>query len=133
MKIWREALAATGTLVETYLASRGLALPGDAPIRFHPACPRGAERLPAMLALTSGQQSGEPVGVHRTFLRADGAGKASGKAKMMLGNAGIVRLVPDAEVTTGLGLAEGIETALSVMQGYGWRPVPSPPVTTNAR
>jgi hypothetical protein len=32
-------------------------------------------------------------------------------------------LVPDAEVTTGLGVAEGVETALSVMQGAGWRPV----------
>ena len=121
--IWSEARPAAGSLVESYLSSRGLVLPPDAPIRFHPACPRGGERLPAMLALMSGQQSGGPVGVHRTFLRPDGAGKANGVAKMMTGNAGIVRLVPDAEVSTGLGLAEGIETALSVMQGYGWRPV----------
>ena len=27
------------------------------------------------------------------------------------------------EIGTGLGLAEGIETAISVMQGFGWRPV----------
>jgi putative DNA primase/helicase len=39
---------------------------------------------------------------------------------MMLGPAGVIRL---AEVTgEGLGLAEGIETALSVMQAIGWRP-----------
>ena len=31
--------------------------------------------------------------------------------------------MPDAEVTDGLGVAEGIETSLSVMQGFGWRPV----------
>jgi hypothetical protein len=41
----------------------------------------------------------------------------------MLGHAGVVRLVPDAEVTLGLGLAEGVETGLAVMQGFGWRPV----------
>jgi putative DNA primase/helicase len=35
----------------------------------------------------------------------------------------VVRLMPDEEVTGGLGIAEGIETALSVMQGFGWRPV----------
>jgi hypothetical protein len=32
-------------------------------------------------------------------------------------------LVPDEDVATGLGLAEGIETALAVMQLRGWRPV----------
>lgn len=42
---------------------------------------------------------------------------------MMAGHAGVIRLSPDVEVTGGLGLAEGIETALSVVQGFGWRPV----------
>jgi hypothetical protein len=109
--------------VERYLASRGLSLPLDAPLRFHPACPRNKERLPAMIALMTDPATGEPVGVHRTFLRPDGSGKADGQAKMMLGGAGVIRLVPDDEVTIGLGLAEGIETALAVMQGAGWRPV----------
>jgi putative DNA primase/helicase len=122
-RTWREAVPATGTLVETYLASRGLTLPADAPIRFHPACPRGAERLPAMVALMTDPATGGPCGVHRTLLRADGGGKADGTAKMMLGNAGVIRLVPDEDVTLGLGVAEGIETALSVMKGFGWRPV----------
>jgi putative DNA primase/helicase len=35
----------------------------------------------------------------------------------------VVRLAPDEEVGHGLGLAEGIETALAVAQGFGWRPV----------
>lgn len=123
--VWREAEAPAGTLVETYLASRGLALPADAPLRFHPACPRGAERWPAMVALMTDPATGEPCGVHRTFLARDGKGKAPGPmpAKMMAGNAGVIRLTPDAEVTTGLGIAEGIETGLSVAQGFGWRPV----------
>jgi len=41
----------------------------------------------------------------------------------MLGAAGIIRLSPDDTVTSGLGLAEGIETGLAIMQSFGWRPV----------
>lgn len=122
-QIWREGTSPSDTLVETYLASRGLALPPDAPIRFHPACPRGPERLPAMVTLMSDAITAEPCGVHRTFLRRDGTGKADGQSKMMIGNAGVIRLVPDDEVTTGVGLAEGIETSLAVMQRAGWSPV----------
>jgi putative DNA primase/helicase len=121
--IWRESVPAAGTLVEAYLRSRGLVLPRRAPLRFHPECRRGEERLPAMIALMTNPATGEPCGIHRTFLRPDGSGKAVGQAKMMLGDAGVIRLVPDEEVTYGLGLAEGIETALSVMQGAGWSPV----------
>lgn len=123
--LWREAMPAQGSLVETYLAGRGLRLPEGAPIRFHPACPRGSERWPAMLALMAEPLTGRPCGVHRTFLARDGRGKAPGPlpGRMALGRAGIIRLTPDEEVTAGLGIAEGIETALSVMQGFGWRPV----------
>jgi hypothetical protein len=44
-------------------------------------------------------------------------------AKVKLGNSGIIRLIDDGAVTIGLGLAEGIETALAVMQRAGWCPV----------
>ena len=120
--VWREGQAAAGGPVEAYLASRGLALPADAPLRFHPACPRQNEKLPAMLALMTHPQTGCPSGIHRTFLKADGSGKADmTPAKMMLGGAGIIRLTN--EVTAGLGIAEGIETALAIMQHTGWSPV----------
>ncbi|MGH7057676.1 MAG: DUF7146 domain-containing protein, partial [Acetobacteraceae bacterium] len=123
-RTWPEAADPAGGPAERYLAIRGLALPPDAPIRFHPACPRGTERLPAMLALMTDPVTAEPCGVHRTFLRPDGAGKIeTGSAKMMLGRAGVVRLVPDTGVTFGLGLGEGIETALAIMQHAGWSPV----------
>jgi len=122
--IWRECIPARGSIVETYLAGRGLELERGTPIRFHPSCPRGAERLPAMVALMTHAETGQPCGVHRTFLTPDGCNRLrDGKGKMMAGNAGVIRLEPNAEVTKGLGLAEGIETALAVMQGFGWRPV----------
>jgi len=124
-RLWREAVPVADTLAAIYLAARGLREELGAPIRFHPDCPRGAERWPAMVALMSDPVMGEPCGVHRTFLARDGSGKAPGPmpTKMMCGAAGVIRLIADDEVTGGLGIAEGIETALSVMQGFGWRPV----------
>ena len=97
----------------------------DAPvIRFHPNCPRKDGPLPAMVALMVDPATGDPCGVHRTFLLRDGTGKAAvAKPKMMLARAGVVRLVNLEEIGVGLGLAEGIETALTVMQRIGWGPV----------
>lgn len=136
LAIWREAVPAAGTVAERYLAARGLRLPeppDDAPwaraayadvLRFHPACPRGPERLPAMLALMTCPHRNVPVGVHRTFLRADGTDRLRDeRGKAMLGRAGVIRLTPDDEVTLGVGLTEGIETGLAVIQRLGWRPI----------
>jgi hypothetical protein len=77
-----------------------------------------------MVALMSEPITGEFRGIHRTFLKPDGSGKADvNKPKMMLGGAGIIQLVDLSEIGIGLGLAEGIETALSVTQKIGWGPV----------
>lgn len=122
-RLWREGQPVPGTAAETYLNHRGLRWEAGLPLRFHPDCPRSSERLPALLALMTDPLTAEPCGVHRTFLAPDGRGKAPDQAKMMAGHAGIIRLTPDAEVTQGLGLAEGIETSVSVMQRFGWRPV----------
>jgi hypothetical protein len=123
--IWIESVPARGSIVEKYLASRGLLLPRSDALRFHPQCPCGKDRLPAMVAQMTNPVTGEPSGgVHRTFLAQDGGGKAPiDRAKAMLGPAGVIRLSTDEDVTYGLGLAEGIETALSVMQTAGWSPV----------
>src|SRR6185437_4227193 len=92
--------------------------------RFHPRCTRelDGDPMPAMVSLMADPVSGDPCGIHRTYLRPDGMGKAQiDKSKKMLGQAGVVRLAePEGE---GLGLAEGIETALSAMLRIGWGPV----------
>ena len=108
-----------GTPVQTYLESRGIIglrfAKMQNTLRFHPSAlhtPSGLH-LPAMLAQIRGPK-GEPLGLHRTYLRTDGTGKADvTPAKMMLGPSagGAVRFGPDAGV---IALAEGIETALSV-------------------
>ena len=128
--LWAEARPPAGTAVERYLAGRGLHLDerviaADV-LRFHPACPFGTSRLPTMVALMRNVRTSAPQAVHRTAL--DGARKAvmpdGSSPKKMLGPAkgACVKLIADAEVTLGLGLAEGIETALAVMRG-GWSPV----------
>lgn len=78
-----------------------------------------------MLGLLRDVHSNEARAIHRTALRADGQGKGDLSAsKMMLGPAAgcVVKLIDDADVTLGLGIAEGIENALTAIC-CGWRPV----------
>jgi hypothetical protein len=123
LRIWTQAAPAKGTIVESYLAERKCRLTEtiraiDA-LRFHASCPFGAFRFPAMVALLHDLITGKPSGILRTALRDDGAAKRamSGEtpAKMILGIAkwSVVKLVPAAEH---IGIAEGIETALSAHQ-----------------
>lgn len=102
-EIWASSVPVAGTLAETYLASRDITYCGDA-LRFYP----GGR---VMVALITNAITGEPQGIHRTFL--DGAGKKIDRKMLGAAGGGVVRLADDADVTSGLGVAEGIETALS--------------------
>lgn len=116
-KLWSDAVPMAGTAAEAYLASRCIWLTRESSrLRYHGACPRGSERLPAMLGLMVNPISLEPCGIHRTYLRPDGSGKADGQSKMMLGRAGVIRFENDDDPGEALGIAEGIETALAVQQ-----------------
>lgn len=117
LRIWRATVAAAGTLVETYLIARNIVIPVPAALRFHAAMKHpGGQRWPSMVALVTRGADGAPMVVHRTYLARDGRSKALVEpAKMMFGpcRGGVVRLGP---VGDRLMIAEGIETALSVMQ-----------------
>ena len=121
-RIWQEAVDPAGTLIETYLRSRGLELPdeiaGDV-LRFHGGLYLDGKRVAGMVALLRDIRTNEPCGIHRTFLDADGR-KITRK---MLGRAGgaAIKLTADEDVEQCLHLAEGIETALSGMAA-GYRP-----------
>jgi hypothetical protein len=123
--LWHQALPITlGTPVATYLLQvRGCVLPHpDADLRWlsghrHPSGYIG----PAMIGLVTDAVTGEPMNLHQTWLRADGSGKAPvERPRLVLKNhrlgGGVVRLVEDAEVTTGLAIGEGIETALTALR-----------------
>ena len=120
LSIWRSTIPAAGTLVETYLATRGLTLMLPPSIRFHRSLkhPSG-QRWPCMVALVTKGDDETPRAILRTFLAHDGSGKAPVYPnKMMLGpcRGGAVRLGQLAEV---LMVGEGIETCLSAMQATG--------------
>jgi len=125
-RLWNESTAISGTLVETYLNSRSLTAPARDVLRCNLLTPRGpgpeVEYLPAMIAPMTDPATNVVTGLHRTYLRADGAGKARGQPnKMMLGHAGVMRLTPDEDVTNSLGITEGIENALTMIQHGGHR------------
>ncbi|WP_245826426.1 DUF7146 domain-containing protein [Rhodobacter aestuarii] len=115
-RLWDEADSIEGSSAEMYLRGRGITCQLPATVRFHPEAWHGAtaRRYPALVALVEG---GEGFAVHRTYLAADGSGKAPVEpAKAMLGavTGGAVRL------SGGPGplvVAEGVETALSLLSG----------------
>jgi len=112
-----------GDLVHKYLDTRGvdeLVYP-DA-LRFAPKLRDGDGGIrPAMVAMVTAPD-GKPVSMHRTFLKPDGSGKAemSAPRKMMPGTLPEGACVRLCEYVSGgpLGIAEGIETALSASAIY---------------
>jgi len=121
MAIWRATVPADGTLVEHYLASRGMILPPPPSLRFHRGLKhRSGDVCPCMVALVTRGCDATLMAIHRTFLSRDGSGKAPvDPVKMMLGpcRGGAVQLGELAEV---LMVGEGIETCLSAMQATGY-------------
>jgi Toprim domain len=129
LALWQQAVDPRGTAVERYLARRGLALrPGASEVlRFHPSCPFAGTTTPAMVALVRNIESNEPQAIHRTAL--DGGGNKitiDGKDRMALGpiSSGAIKLTADEDVTIALGIAEGVETALSLQQLPEWQGSP---------
>ena len=119
LAIWMESQDPHRTLVQTYLEQRGLILPDEAvdAIRFHPACPFRARRVPAMVALVRDVRTNEPRAIHRTVLTADGRkAEVGGQSRLSLGpvGGGAVKITPDEQVTLCIGVGEGIESALSL-------------------
>ena len=123
LRFWNEAHDPRGTIVEGYLASRGLALSEDITgevIRFHPTLRFDGELVGAMVALFRDITSNEPCGILRTFL--DGAGRK--RDRRMLGRTknAAIKLDADENVTLGLIIGEGLETSLAA-QLAGFHPV----------
>ncbi len=117
-RLWQSAMAITDSPAERYLAQRGLMSTSDQ-LRYlgrTPLGPRGAVQfLPAMLGAVT-TDSGI-IAIHRTFLEGAQARLAHfERPKRALGSlgSGAVRLAPP--VQGRLGLAEGIESALSATQ-----------------
>jgi DNA primase len=126
LSVWSSAAPISGTPGESYFRRRAITIPLPSSLRFARLKPpkesglaeaSGSGLLPAVVALVS-SVSGEPVGIQRTYITDDGfkAAATDCKVKYSLGSirGGAVRLGP-AE-PTGLGLCEGIEDALSLIE-----------------
>lgn len=134
--LWRKARRIAGTVAEAYLLGRGIrpsARGWPATLRFSNRLaywsggdPLHGSKWPGLLAAVqvegvSGAAS--VLAVHRTYLTRDGSGKAPvSKPKKVLGPyaGGAIRFAsPRPRVV----LAEGIETALSVLMACPWEAV----------
>ena len=113
--VWDERIA-------VYLHSREIGLTSPV-LRFQEQAPhRLGARLPAMLAPVV-NVTGEQIGVHLTYLRRDGGGKATLLKEYQrecrgVIHGGAIRLAehdPDAELVVG----EGVESTFSAMQLFG--------------
>jgi hypothetical protein len=125
--LWARAGPAAGTSVEIYLRSRDITRRPEC-LRFLPHCPHrsdpGYDRdyYPAMVAPVV-DVTGRLIGVHKTFLKLDGTGKADLPKRLQretcgpIGGGAVRLAMPrDGEELT---LAEGIESTLSAMQLFG--------------
>ena len=115
LRIWREAEPVRSSPAKAYLESRGI-LAASSALRFHPRTPLGPKGrtrfLPAMIAAVSLDEG--PVAIHRTFLSQDRHRKADfDKPKRALGSLGEAAVRLFARADAKLGLAEGIESAMS--------------------
>lgn len=107
-----------GDVAHRYLAGRHIdELIYPRALRFHPAMRDGDGGVrPAMVAMVGVHGEAKFCSMHRTFLRPDGSGKAEMTAprKLMPGPIPDGACVMLSDYTSGpLGIAEGIETAMS--------------------
>jgi putative DNA primase/helicase len=116
--LWGSTQELSGVAVD-YLQHRHCQIPpayGD--LRWHPALKHpGGHVGPALVALITDVHTNQALSLHRTWITATGKAEID-TPRMLLGNHatvnGVIRLFPDEEVNHTLGIAEGIETALSL-------------------
>jgi hypothetical protein len=120
LRIWNESRSLRRTAAAHYLQSRGLRA-DTAQLRYHPNAPHGPRpitvRRPALIAAVR-DESGL-VAIHRTFIDPSGRGLspiANPRGGLGRFGRGAVRL---GGTGRRLGLAEGIETALSATALFG--------------
>jgi hypothetical protein len=120
LKLWNAAkLAERAVLLERYLRSRNITMPIPRSLRWARSIrhPTGVY-CSAMIARID-DVDGKLISVHRTFLRADGLGKAAlepPRAALGPVKGGAIRLAPAGPT---LLIGEGIENCLSATQATG--------------
>ena len=121
---WRSCMPLSGDALD-YLHARCCAIPPeDGDLRWHPDLPnkRCDYTGAALVGRVTDAVTGEPLTIHRTWIRPDGTKAPISVPRLILKDhakkGGVIRLWPDHEVTLGLVVAEGIENALSAARGF---------------
>ncbi|KXU91080.1 hypothetical protein CI15_00330 [Paraburkholderia monticola] len=118
--LWDACEPLKGSVAVDYLASRKCVLPpDDGDLRQHPNLKHPSGYVgPALVARVTDAVTGDAISLHRTWVRADGRKAYVGVSRMLLAGhrkqGGVIRLWPDEAATSTLGIAEGIESALSL-------------------
>ncbi|MEE1658311.1 toprim domain-containing protein [Microvirga sp. CF3062] len=130
LAVWKESRDPRGTRVEAYFRRRKIKLFNQASgetVRYHPACPFAGKYVPAMVCLVRDIVTNEPKAIHRTALTLQGdKAQVKGQSRLSLGPVagGAIKFTPDEEVTTCLGIGEGLESALSLRHTPEFGPSP---------
>lgn len=118
LALWASTQELSGIAAQ-YLKARHCCLPPVyGALRWHPSLKHPSGHVgPALVALITHALTNDPLSLHRTWITATGKADIE-KPRLLLGNhaidGGVIRLFPDDEVEGVLGIAEGIETALSL-------------------
>lgn len=119
--LWAACRPLAGVALD-YLTARACRIPpADGDLRWHPSLKHPTGYVgSALVALVSDAVTRHPLTLHRTWIIATAKADVD-LPRLLLGGhrkaGGVVRLWPDEAVTHGLGIAEGIETALSLAWG----------------
>jgi len=116
--VWRACKPLSGVCLD-YLKYRHCAIPpADGDLRYHPALkhPSGYTG-PCLVALITDVHTQAPLSLHRTWITATGKADVDPPRLLLKDHSiknGVIRLWPDDHVGSLLGIAEGLETALSL-------------------
>ena len=123
LALWADCVPVCGDGLLHLKARRCVIPPEGAHLRYHPALrhPTGYTG-PGLVALVTDVLTGDPISLHRTWIKPDGTKADVDPPRMLLGGhrkqGGVIRLWPDEYVSHGLAITEGIETALSLAHAY---------------
>lgn len=121
--IYRSCTPLAGTVGEQYLKARHCVIPPvDGALRYHHELkhPSGYTG-PALVALVTNVLTNEAMSLHRTWVTPTGKADLETPRLPLAGHSlkgGCIRLWADDAVTLGLGVGEGIETALSLAHAF---------------
>ena len=121
--LWQACRPITGVAAD-YLGAVGCRIPpANGDLRWHPNLRNNREDWtgPVLVGRVTDPVTNEPLTLHRTWFTATDKAPLKEPRLHLLDHqkkGGVIRLWPDEDVTTGIAIAEGVETALSAAHAF---------------